>query len=52
MAFLGDKPSTQRVFDAIDYIETHCNEANHDPVWRGSPASYIAIFSVVKVLDE
>jgi hypothetical protein len=51
MAYLGDTPSTQRVIDAINYLETNWNVPNADPGWRGTPASYLAIFNVVKGLD-
>jgi hypothetical protein len=51
LAFVGDSVSSQRVGDAIDYIERHWNDANDDPGWRGSPASYLAMYSVVKGLD-
>jgi hypothetical protein len=51
MAFLGDAPGTQRVLDAINYITQNWNVANTDPGWRGTPASYLAIFNVVKGLD-
>jgi hypothetical protein len=51
MAYVGDSASSQRVEDAIDYIERHWNDANDDPGWRGSPASYLAMYSVVKGLD-
>ena len=56
MAFLGDMPSTQRVIDAIDYIENHWNDPDDgwsvgEAGWRGTPASYLAIFATVKGLD-
>jgi hypothetical protein len=51
MAFLGDTPNTQRVLDAINYIEVNWNLANYDPGWRGTPANYLAIYNVVKGLD-
>jgi hypothetical protein len=56
MAFLGDMPNTQRVIDAIGFIETHWNDPNNgynpgQAGWRGSPASYLAVFATVKGLD-
>jgi hypothetical protein len=51
LAFVGDPTSSSRVGAAIDYIERHWNDANNDPGWRGSPASYLAMYAVVKGLD-
>jgi len=56
MAFLGDMPNTQRVIDAIGFIETHWNDPNNgynpgQAGWRDSPASYLAVFATVKGLD-
>jgi len=35
MEFVGDTLATQRVQDAIDYIERHWEDANWDPGWKG-----------------
>jgi len=35
MVFVGDTLATQRVQDAIDYIERHWEDANWDPGWKG-----------------
>jgi len=35
MEFVGDALATQRVQDAIDYIERHWEDANWDPGWKG-----------------
>lgn len=35
MAFVSDDTSTQRVKDAITYIQNHWNDPNWDPGWKG-----------------
>ena len=46
MAFCGDSPATQRVVDAVDYIERHWNDNNPDPGFR--PHHYQSMFCVMK----
>jgi hypothetical protein len=36
MRFVGDTLSTQRVQDAIGYIERHWDDANTEPGWKGN----------------
>lgn len=50
MAFVGDTLATQRVQDAIDYIERHWDDANSDPGWR--PNHYQAMYSLMKGLES
>ena len=45
-AFYGDSPVTQRVIDAVDYIERHWDDNNPDPGFR--PSHYQAMFCVMK----
>lgn len=49
MAFVGDTVATQRVIDAIDYIERHWNDPNSDPGWR--PHHYQAMYCIMKGLE-
>ena len=35
MAFVGNNTSTDRVIDAIGYIQNHWDDANWDPGWKG-----------------
>ena len=50
MAFVGDTLATQRVQDAIDYIERHWDDANSDPGWR--PHHYQAMYCLMKGLES
>lgn len=50
MAFYGDTQSTQRVIDAVDYIERHWNENNDDPGFR--PHHYQAMYCLMKGLER
>ncbi|MDH4208225.1 MAG: hypothetical protein OEV76_05075 [Anaerolineae bacterium] len=55
MALYGDGPPTQRVKDALAYLERHWNDLNSDPGWRGwgyppNPAEYQATFTIMKGL--
>jgi hypothetical protein len=50
MAFYGDSPATQRVIDAVDYIERHWNDPNSDPGFR--PHHYQSMFCVMKGLTR
>jgi len=35
MSLVGDTTATPRVQAAVDYMETHWNDANQDPGWKG-----------------
>lgn len=51
---VGDGVNTQRMMDAIDYMERHWMDANDDPGWRGysgGPANYQAMFTTMKGLE-
>jgi len=59
MAFVGDTPETQRVKDALGYLENHWADAggaNSPAGWNGnpygtSPAQYQAMFTTMKGLE-
>lgn len=51
MAFYGDTQSTQRVIDAVDYIERHWNDPNPDPGFR-NPPHYQAMYCLMKGLER
>jgi len=48
MAFVGDALGTQRVQDALEYIERHWNDPNNDPGWKGSPVHKQAMYTLMK----
>ncbi|OGN96834.1 MAG: hypothetical protein A2Z71_09000 [Chloroflexi bacterium RBG_13_50_21] len=48
---VGDGVNSQRMIDAIDYMERHWMDANDDPGWRGAPANYQAMFTTMKGLE-
>ncbi len=50
MAFVGDTLATQRVQDAIAYIERHWNDMNADPGWKWSfpPVHKQAMYTTMK----
>ena len=58
MALVGDDAGTQRVLDAVDYIERHWGDAggaNSPPGWNGNPygsapAQYQSMFCLMKGL--
>lgn len=50
MQFVGDTAATQRVTDAIDYIERHWSDPNADPGWR--PDQYQAMYCLMKGLES
>ncbi len=53
MALCGDNPETQRVLDALDYLDRHWEDAsgaNSPPGWNGDPAQYQAMFCIMKGL--
>jgi len=50
MWFVGDTATTPRVIAAINYLVRHWADANDDPGWRGSPASYQAMYTTMKGL--
>lgn len=51
MAFYGDTQSTQRVIDAVDYIERHWNDNNPEPGFR-NPPHYQAMYCLMKGLER
>ena len=51
MAFVGDTIHTQRVIDAVNYIERHWDDNNMQPGWRGDPAHYQAMYCLMKGLE-
>lgn len=54
MAFVGDTPDTQRVINALDYLERHWGDAsgaNYPPGWDGNPAQYQTMFCAMKGLE-
>ncbi|MCK4808661.1 MAG: hypothetical protein KAS90_03510 [Candidatus Aenigmarchaeota archaeon] len=54
MAFVGDTPETQRVQDALSYLENHwadASGANSPPGWNGNPAQYQTMFTTMKGLE-
>jgi hypothetical protein len=56
MAFFGDGVNTQRVQDALDYLERHWYDTDPDPGWMGwgwppNPASYQATFTIMKGMN-
>ena len=51
MAFYGDGPGTERVIDAVDYIERHWNDANPDPGFR-NPPHYQSMYCMMKGLER
>lgn len=50
MAFYSDSPDTQRVIDAVDYIERHWLDNNPDPGFR--PHHYQAMYCLMKGLER
>lgn len=50
MEFVGDTVATQRVIDAIDYIERHWNDPNSEPGWR--PHHYQAMYCAMKGFES
>jgi hypothetical protein len=50
MSLVGDTAATPRVQDALDYMERHWSDNNHDPGWSGGAgvASYQATFTAMK----
>jgi len=56
MTFYGDSVATQRLQDAVDYLERHYNDANTDPGW-GNPDFYVgtphyqAMYCIMKGLE-
>ncbi len=50
MEFVGDDVTSQRVQDAVDYVERHWNEPNSDPGWR--PHHYQAMYCLLKGLES
>lgn len=53
MAFVGDDAETARAQAAIGYIETHWNDANQDPGWKGplwgvDTPHYQAMYTMMK----
>jgi hypothetical protein len=49
MALVGDNQSTQRVKDAVDYIERHWSDPDTDPGWGMTGAvNYQACFTTMK----
>lgn len=56
MAFVGDNVDTQRVKDAIAYIQNHWNDANWDPGWKGpgwrDGPHYQATYSLMKGFES
>ena len=51
MKWLGEDPESQRVQDAVDYIERHWNDEGKDPGWRGPPLHIQAMYSIMKGFD-
>jgi len=56
MAFYGDNTPTQRVIDALDYIERHWNDAagcgeNEPPGWN-PPPQYQAMYCLMKGFES
>ncbi|MGB9134481.1 MAG: PKD domain-containing protein [Candidatus Bathyarchaeia archaeon] len=53
MTFYGDALETQRLKDALDYVERHWQDANTDPGWGYSkwPSNYQAMFCLTKGLE-
>jgi len=50
MAFVGDTPATQRVQDAIDFIERHWDDPVPSQGWR--PHDYQAMYCLMKGLES
>ncbi len=50
MAFYGDTETTQRVIDAVDYIERYWNHPSADPGFR--PHHYQAMYCLMKGLER
>lgn len=54
MLLVGDNTSTQRVKDAVNYIDRHFNDTNCDPGWRkctwGGSSNYHATYTMMKGL--
>lgn len=52
--FVGDTPTTQRVIDAIDYIERTWDDPSADPGWRGWPGQPVhkqAMYCITEGLE-
>lgn len=53
MEFVGDTVGSQRVTDALDYIERHWDDANVDPGWKGVGYPHLqAAYGLMKGLES